>query len=106
MVFGVPYPLSIKINLYLLNKKKAHLIYVSSSIFLGVKSGGKKLKIQKKMYILLSNYNMAEEVGFEPTEELPLRRFSRPVHSTALSLLRVEYLPYFAVTKADNILFV
>ena len=27
---------------------------------------------------------MAEEVGFEPTEELPLRRFSRPEHSTAL----------------------
>ena len=43
---------------------------------------------------------MAEEVGFEPTEELPLRRFSRPVHSTALSLLRVEYEPYLTVTKA------
>ena len=26
---------------------------------------------------------MAEEVGFEPTEELPPRRFSRPVLSTA-----------------------
>ena len=36
---------------------------------------------------------MAEEVGFEPTEELPLRRFSRPVHSTALSLLLVNSLP-------------
>ena len=36
------------------------------------------------------NYRMAEEVGFEPTEELPLRRFSRPVHSTTLPLLRSE----------------
>ena len=33
---------------------------------------------------------MAEEVGFEPTEELPLRRFSRPVHSTTLPPLLVE----------------
>ena len=28
--------------------------------------------------------SMAVRVGFEPTEELPLRRFSRPEHSTAL----------------------
>ena len=42
-------------------------------------------------FYLLNYKAMAEEVGFEPTEELPLRRFSRPVHSTALSLLRVEY---------------
>ena len=31
---------------------------------------------------------MAEEVGFEPTEGVNLRRFSRPVHSTTLPLLR------------------
>ena len=31
---------------------------------------------------------MAEEVGFEPTEGFHLRRFSRPVHSTALPPLR------------------
>ena len=32
--------------------------------------------------------SLAEEVGFEPTVELPPRRFSRPVHSSTLSLLR------------------
>lgn len=31
---------------------------------------------------------LAEEVGFEPTEDLHPRRFSRPVHSTTLPLLR------------------
>ena len=31
---------------------------------------------------------MAEEVGFEPTVDFHLRWFSRPVHSTALPLLR------------------
>ena len=31
---------------------------------------------------------MAEEVGFEPTEGVNPRRFSRPVHSTTLPLLR------------------
>ena len=35
---------------------------------------------------------MAERVGFEPTKELPLRWFSRPVLSTAQPpLLRVMY---------------
>lgn len=28
---------------------------------------------------------LAEGVGFEPTEEFPPRRFSRPFHSTALA---------------------
>lgn len=37
-----------------------------------------------------SRYDMAEEVRFELTEEFPLRRFSRPLHSTALPLLRRE----------------
>lgn len=32
---------------------------------------------------------VAEEVGFEPTEDLHLRWFSRPVHSTTLPLLRL-----------------
>ncbi len=32
---------------------------------------------------------MAEEVGFEPTVDFHLRRFSRPVHSTTLPLLRL-----------------
>ena len=31
---------------------------------------------------------MAEEVGFEPTVGVNPRRFSRPVHSTTLPLLR------------------
>ena len=31
---------------------------------------------------------MAEEVGFEPTVRVNVRRFSRPVHSTTLPLLR------------------
>ena len=33
---------------------------------------------------------MAEEVGFEPTDDFHHRRFSRPVHSTTLPLLRVR----------------
>ena len=33
---------------------------------------------------------MAEEVGFEPTVDFHLRRFSRPVHSTTLPLLRQD----------------
>ena len=32
--------------------------------------------------------NVAEEVGFEPTVRFHARRFSRPVHSTTLPLLR------------------
>ncbi len=32
--------------------------------------------------------SVAEEVGFEPTEGVNPRRFSRPVHSTTLPLLR------------------
>ncbi len=34
------------------------------------------------------NAIVAEEVGFEPTEGVNPRRFSRPVHSTTLPLLR------------------
>ncbi len=34
--------------------------------------------------------NMAEEVGFEPTVRFHARRFSRPVHSTTLPLLRSD----------------
>ena len=33
---------------------------------------------------------VAEEVGFEPTVRFHARRFSRPVHSTTLPLLRSE----------------
>ena len=36
----------------------------------------------------LNNQIMAEEVGFEPTVGVNPRRFSRPVHSTTLPLLR------------------
>ena len=32
--------------------------------------------------------SVAEEVGFEPTVRFHARRFSRPVHSTTLPLLR------------------
>ncbi len=34
------------------------------------------------------NGKVAEEQGFEPWEDFHLRRFSRPVHSTTLPLLR------------------
>ena len=33
---------------------------------------------------------MAEEQGFEPWEDFHPRRFSRPVHSTTLPLLRLD----------------
>ena len=39
------------------------------------------------------NYSlMAERVGFEPTKELPLRWFSRPVLSTAQPPLQIVVL--------------
>ena len=34
---------------------------------------------------------LAEKEGFEPSDESPRRRFSRPVHSTALPLLQAVY---------------
>ena len=44
---------------------------------------------------------MAEEVGFEPTVDFHLRRFSRPVHSTTLPLLRhkFEYLVSYMLSR-------
>ena len=44
--------------------------------------------MQKKLLRELKMPVMAEEVGFEPTVDFHLRRFSRPVHSTTLPLLR------------------
>ena len=35
---------------------------------------------------------MAEEVGFEPTVQLPAQQFSRLPHSTALALLQDEII--------------
>ena len=50
-------------------------------------------------YLIYNNIkeNMAEEVGFEPTVDFHLRRFSRPVHSTTLPLLRQEGEYWFLV---------
>ena len=51
-------------------------------------------KIQRSALIkVIYGILMAEEVGFEPTVGVNLRRFSRPVHSTTLPLLRqkIEY---------------
>ena len=39
---------------------------------------------------------VAEEVGFEPTDDFHHRRFSRPVHSTTLPLLRGGRMPPLA----------
>ena len=41
-----------------------------------------------KLLLLMPNIKMAEEQGFEPWEDFHPRRFSRPVHSTTLPLLR------------------
>ncbi len=38
-------------------------------------------------FFIYIEYEMAEEVGFEPTVRFHARRFSRPVHSTTLPLL-------------------
>ena len=35
---------------------------------------------------------MAEGVGFEPTVPFPVRRFSRPLHSSTLPPFRAFYL--------------
>ena len=40
---------------------------------------------------LLLKGNVAEEQGFEPWEDFHPRRFSRPVHSTTLPLLRQKF---------------
>jgi hypothetical protein len=51
--------------------------------------GGKRrwLPPSKRLIYMVKSY-LAEEVGFEPTERVNVRRFSRPVHSTTLPLLR------------------
>ena len=50
---------------------------------------------------------MAEEVGFEPTVDFHLRRFSRPVHSTTLPLLRQRNaFCYFRIKLIGKFLFV
>ena len=41
---------------------------------------------------------MAERVGFEPTNELPRRWFSRPVLSTAQPPLQYNYIQKFIGT--------
>ena len=46
---------------------------------------------------------MAERVGFEPTNELPRRWFSRPVLSTAQPPLReLDYLPLLLSKLINN----
>ena len=50
--------------------------------------GGKVLNFSLLIKISSLFRYMAEEVGFEPTVDFHLRRFSRPVHSTTLPLLR------------------
>ena len=40
---------------------------------------------------------MAERLGFEPRKELPPCRFSRPVHSTALSSLQLHFYENFNI---------
>ena len=47
------------------------------------------LKIQIKISYLRGVW-WAEEQGFEPWEDFHPRRFSRPVHSTTLPLLRQQ----------------
>ena len=48
-----------------------------------------KQRSYSRNYGLVCNLGkqMAEEVGFEPTERVNVRWFSRPVHSTTLPLL-------------------
>ena len=53
--------------------------------------------------LLQSMRLMAEEVGFEPTVDFHLRRFSRPVHSTTLPLLRRRRVSVsFMIRKAGS----
>ncbi len=49
---------------------------------------------------------MAEEVGFEPTVDFHLRRFSRPVHSTTLPLLRLARVSRVFVIRKATLRFV
>jgi hypothetical protein len=41
-----------------------------------------------------ANYQLADGVGFEPTVALPLRRFSRPVPSTARPPIHTRNIKY------------
>ena len=57
--------------------------------------GGQFYATPKTPYLYSQSDNIgvvAEEVGFEPTEGVNPRRFSRPVHSTTLPLLRRGFL--------------
>ena len=47
-------------------------------------------KIHKFGHGKMRRRSVAEEVGFEPTVRFHARRFSRPVHSTTLPLLRSD----------------
>tara|TARA_B100001741_G_scaffold299822_1_gene286549 strand:- start:304 stop:453 length:150 start_codon:yes stop_codon:yes gene_type:complete len=45
---------------------------------------------------------MAERVGFEPTKELPLCWFSRPVLSTAQPPLQINNKSNLILSKGEN----
>ena len=72
-----------------------------------VNVGGSHFKATLKMLYLYGYKGfvpvVAEEVGFEPTVGINLRRFSRPVHSTTLPLLRQRPVRHFGpIRKAAS----
>jgi hypothetical protein len=53
----------------------------------------------------MKHFNLAERVGFEPTEPVKVQRFSRPPDSTALAPLRLRVFIYsskFRAAAADG----
>jgi hypothetical protein len=51
---------------------------------------GEVIPLIRREHVAGTTRAVAEEVGFEPTVRFHARRFSRPVHSTTLPLLRVR----------------
>lgn len=75
------------------NREPRELRTFACSGYWGQREGFCIAKMQKAPKYGAFCLYMAEEVRFELTEEFPLRRFSRPLHSTALPLLRRERAP-------------
>ena len=58
-----------------------------------------RLKHTKKR-AFLGSFQMEEEVGFEPTERVNVRQFSRLLQSTALALLQRTYrIPFILLEQ-------
>ena len=67
------------------------LVNIKINLFINPNPNCSKLKPPN------GGFKMEEEVGFEPTVRSHVRRFSRPLQSTALALLQRYSIGYFLI---------